>query len=263
MFTPIDAPENVFAGTVSGRLGNDEIDAIFRRLDALFETDEKVHLFIEVQNFQGLSSDAWMRDLSHGMRYLSRLKQFGRVAIVSEQGWIRSMSRLESALLPFVHYEVFTPDQRDAALAWVCGEGALKRPQALRMLATGSPDLIAFEVNGRITREALDTCFSDIRAAIGERTDARLLGRIVNYDGFDPAIMADRRYIELKFELMRKISRYAVLGGPGWLSSVIGLAAPLVKPDVRHFTLDDEDGARRWLSEAGHSAQADRPGPAL
>lgn len=263
MFTAIDAPGTVFAGTVSGRLGRDEIDAIFRRLDALFDTGEKVHLFIEVQNFQGMTSDAWMRDLSHGMRYLTRLKQFGRVAIVSEQGWIRSMSRLESAVLPFVHYEVFTPDQREAALAWVCGEGQLKRPQALRMLATGSPDLIAFEVNGRITRDGLDDFFRDIRAAVGEWTDARLMARIVNYDGFDPPIFADRRYMEMKFELMRKISRYAVVGGPGWLSSVIGLAAPLVKPDVRHFALDDEEGARRWLSEAGPSAKADKPGPTL
>lgn len=254
MFTQIDAPENVFAGRFSGRLSKDDIDAALRRLDAMLDSGQDVHLFIEVEDFQGLSGDAWKSDLGHSLHYLKRLKQFGRVAVVSEQGWLRMMTRIESAVLLFIHYEVFTPDQREMALAWAKGEGELNRPAPLKLLSTGSPDLIAFELDGRMTRAALDGFFTELRDAIGERRDVRLLGRITRYDGFDPAVMVDRRYIEMKFELMRKVSRYAVVGGPGWLASVIGLAAPLVKPDVRHFAADDEEGARRWLGEGGGQA---------
>jgi hypothetical protein len=34
---------------------------------------------------------------------------------------VRAGTRVESALLPFVSYRVFRPEQRDEALAWVAG----------------------------------------------------------------------------------------------------------------------------------------------
>ena len=53
---------------------------------------------------------------------LGKLNRFGRVAVVADQAWIRAMTRIESAILPFISYRVFEPAQRDEALAWAKGE---------------------------------------------------------------------------------------------------------------------------------------------
>src|SRR3546814_8073513 len=56
---------------------------------------------------------------ARAMPLFGKLNRFGRVAIVADQAWIRLASRLESAILPFISYRVFEPDQRAEALAWV------------------------------------------------------------------------------------------------------------------------------------------------
>jgi hypothetical protein len=53
------------------------------------------------------------------MPLFGKLSRFGRVAVVAHQAWVRWGTRLESALLPFISYRTFEPEERDAALAWV------------------------------------------------------------------------------------------------------------------------------------------------
>ena len=57
-------------------------------------------------------------------RLLGKLRQFGRVAVVADQAWVRIATRIESALLPFVSYRTFEPEQRAEALAWVRGSAS-------------------------------------------------------------------------------------------------------------------------------------------
>src|SRR3546814_12387287 len=71
------------------------------------------------------------------------------------------------------------------------------------------------------------------------------------YDGFEPAILADPKTIERKFSLLHRVSRYAIIGGPDWLATLVKLFDPLLKLELRHFPLDGEDAERDWLSEDG------------
>src|SRR3546814_20334770 len=94
----------------------------YRGLDEACARDGKVQCFVEVLGLQSIAPDALLFDLRHVFHYLVRLKQFGRIAIVTDQSWVRIASRIESALLPYVSYEVYPVAQRDRALAWVKGE---------------------------------------------------------------------------------------------------------------------------------------------
>lgn len=239
-----DAPD-VIAVSISGRLEKADVERIMQRLDAAFARGGKVHIFAEVLDFEGMPADAWISDIRHGLRYLGHLHQFGRIAIVSDRSWIRFASRIESALLPFVSYEVFTPEHRDHALAWVKGETDRPRPDALRI---GDEDgFIAFEVNGRLTRESLKVLHAHVTGAARAGAPLRLLARIRNYDGFDPAIFVDPEYLELKLSLLRHVSRYAIVGGPDWMERIVDLSAPLLAMKLRHFDRDEEEAARNWL----------------
>ena len=233
--------------TISGRIEKADMDRIMRRLDAALARNSKVHIFAEVLGFEGMPADAWWSDIGHAVHYLGRLKQFGRIAIVSDQSWIRAASRIESALLPFVAYKVYTPDQRDHALAWVKGETGAARPETMRFLADEEPGIIAFEIDGRLTREAVDALHAHLSPLARPGAQLRILALVRHFAGFDPAILADRHYLELKFSLLRHVARYAFVGGPEWMEAIARIADPLLHMELRHFATGDEQAARAWL----------------
>src|SRR3546814_17585908 len=90
---------------------------------AAFSTTPR--LFVETQLAAGIVVEL-PQAAAH---YLVRLKQFGRIAIVTDQSWVRIASRIESALLPYVSYEVYPVAQRDHALAWVKGAVDTRQPR--------------------------------------------------------------------------------------------------------------------------------------
>jgi hypothetical protein len=55
--------------------------------------------------------------------------------------------------------------------------------------------------------------------------------------------------VRLKRNGINHIDRYAVVGGPSWIDTVIGIGAPMVKMEIEHFDLDEEDKAVAWLKE--------------
>ncbi|MFD1960519.1 STAS/SEC14 domain-containing protein [Novosphingobium panipatense] len=102
MLTQLNGENDIIALSVGGRIEKDEMELAFRLLDEAFARDGKVHIFVEVLDLQSIAPDALLFDLRHVLHYLARLRQFGRIAIVTDQSWVRIASRIESALLPYV-----------------------------------------------------------------------------------------------------------------------------------------------------------------
>lgn len=119
MIEYIPSNDDVLALKTGGRLTKAELAEVTTRLEASLDAREKTHIFVEVTDFGGLEWDALPEYLPRAFAMLGKLKRFGRVGIVSGAAWIRGMAKVESALLPYISYETFTPDQRDAAFAWV------------------------------------------------------------------------------------------------------------------------------------------------
>src|SRR3546814_541715 len=105
MLTQLNGGKDIIALSVGERIEKDEMELAFRLLDEAFARESKVHIFVEVLDLQSIAPDALFYDLRHVLHYLARLKQFGRIAIVTDQSWVRIASRIESALLPYVSYE--------------------------------------------------------------------------------------------------------------------------------------------------------------
>ncbi|AMK20571.1 MULTISPECIES: SpoIIAA family protein [Sphingomonadales] len=115
----IDSSDDVLALAVSGKITGSDLDAIMTRLDSAMARHEKVHMFVETRTIDGIELSGLPAYTARAMPLFGKLNRFGRVAIVADQAWIRLASRLESAILPFISYRVFEPDQRAEALAWV------------------------------------------------------------------------------------------------------------------------------------------------
>ena len=80
------------------------------------------NLLIDVTAITGFSFAAVAVELTHVPSLFKWIYGLDRIAIVSDDEWVRTGSRLESALLPGLVYEVYDEDEEDAARAWVLGE---------------------------------------------------------------------------------------------------------------------------------------------
>ncbi len=119
----LDTADDVLAVSLSDRIAGDELDRIMDRLDAIMAHHDKVHVFVQTHSIDGIELKGLGAYMARAMPLLGKLNRFGRVAVVADQAWIRAATRLESAVLPFISYRVFEPQDRDAALAWVSGTG--------------------------------------------------------------------------------------------------------------------------------------------
>jgi len=115
----IPSPDDVIALKISGAIKGQDLDKIMDRLDGIMAKSDKVHVFVETHSIAGLELASLPHYFGRAMPLFGKLKSFGRVAVVADQAWIRVGTRIESAMLPFISYRTYEPDERDEALTWV------------------------------------------------------------------------------------------------------------------------------------------------
>jgi hypothetical protein len=123
----IESPDDAITLKISGAINGKDLDSIMDRLDAVMERHDKVHMFVETQGISSLELASLPHYFSRAMPLFGKLNRFGRVAVVSDQAWIRVGTRIESAILPFINYRVFEPTERDEALAWALNDSEVER----------------------------------------------------------------------------------------------------------------------------------------
>ena len=119
MLEVIASPDDVIALKISGSIKGQELDKIMDRLDEVMASNDKVHVFVETHGIAGLELSSLPHYFSRAMPLFGKLNRFGRVAVVADQAWIRVGTRIESAMLPFISYRTYEPEERDEALTWV------------------------------------------------------------------------------------------------------------------------------------------------
>ena len=121
----IDSPDDVLALRVTDKLTSTDLSAMMDRLDQAMSRHEVVHVFVEVRTLDAVELAGFGGHVARAMPLLGKLERFGRVAVVADQAWVRAGTRIESALLPGIRYQVFQPAQREQALDWVRGGSSL------------------------------------------------------------------------------------------------------------------------------------------
>ncbi len=117
----LESPVDVLAVKLSHTVTGEDLGAIMDRVDRILATNANIHVFVETEAVEGLQVSALPQHLSRALPLLGQLHRFGRVAVVADQAWMRLLTRVESAALPYVSYRVFEPDQRNQAIAWAFG----------------------------------------------------------------------------------------------------------------------------------------------
>ena len=119
MFELLESPDDVLAVRISHKITGKALDAIMDRLDRLLARHETVHVFVETESIDGIELSSLPGYVARALPLFGKLRRFGRVAVVADQAWVRLGTQIESAMLPFISYRAFTPEERDGAFAWV------------------------------------------------------------------------------------------------------------------------------------------------
>lgn len=118
----INSPDDVLAVTYTGHITGNDMDAALDKMEAMLARPGKINFFIEMRKIDGLELSAMPHHMSRSFPLFGKLDRFGRVAVVADQAWMRVLTRLESALVPHVHYRVYEPEERDEALDFAFGK---------------------------------------------------------------------------------------------------------------------------------------------
>lgn len=58
-------------------------------------------------------------ELRHWVQLMAMVEKVDKVAILTDQSWLRRLAAVESALIPNLVFKTFGPDEEDAARAWL------------------------------------------------------------------------------------------------------------------------------------------------
>lgn len=242
-------PENagIVAMRLTDRLHFEDIERAYLSIEEALASAETVHVYVELAEFKGFDLDILVKSFSIDRTLLDTLDRFGRVAVVSDQRWVRALARIESAILPKITYRIFGSNQREAALAWVEGRDDLPYGHNLRIIETSKNDVLGFEINGHLGCEEIDRMAREVNAMRIEQTPRAVLVRYKSYEGIDPSAVLDREYLKMKLGLLNQIEKYALVGAPEWMRELVDMMHSLLDVDFRTFDLEDEAEAWEWL----------------
>jgi hypothetical protein len=113
----LPAQDGVIAMRAKGLLDAADIERGIAAVDEALKTHARLAIYAEV-NITGMTPRALLKDIAYGISNLSELRRFWRVAVVTDQHWIRWIARAENAVFP-VEIRVFPLAEREAAMSWV------------------------------------------------------------------------------------------------------------------------------------------------
>lgn len=265
MLEILSAPDTVVAMRATGRIDEQDIEHAIQAVDAALARQDRVALYAEI-DVAGMTPGAFARDVRYGLGRLRELHRFPRAAVVTRQDWVHWIARAEQAVLPGIEVKVFQPEEKDAAMVWISEPLPTSEPEptapSIRLIRTSKPDVVAFEVEGRIGADDTRRMIAAFNQAMDAHDRLRVLVCLRTFDGVTLEALRQEGLMAAKLRGWHKVERYALVGGPTWIEGLTRGMAPLVGIETRHFNLEDEAQAWAWLdakalNEAGEGGTSE------
>lgn len=252
MLKIIPAQDDVIAMSFEGKITADDVDQSYDLIDEKLKSGERISAYFELCDEFKVETDAVKRDLTRAHEILGKLKQFERVAFVSNVSWIRGIAKLEDLLFgrDDLAMQVYDESEAEHAFAWVKGETQDRHGLSLRELETDDPNVAAFELCGKMRKADLDIARQIIGKFVDDKPPRCLMAKFTKFQGFEMALLGDREMIKAKRQAMDHLDRYAMVGAPDWIESIAETLSGLFQFELRTFDLDEEDEAMIWLKES-------------
>lgn len=116
--------------TAEGHFTAADIAPALDRMAAILDTTPQLDILADVRGSPSIALGVIIEELKHLPMLIRLVRAIDRVAIVADAEWIRTVSRIEGALIPGVHYEVYERRDEAHARAWLLRETDQPRPAA-------------------------------------------------------------------------------------------------------------------------------------
>jgi len=125
-FTPLSP--RAIAIIAEGHFTAADVAPALDQLAALLDTTPQLDILADVRGSPSVALSAVVEELKHLPLIIRLIRAIDRVAIVADAEWVRTASRIESALIPGLHYEVYERKDEAHARAWLLRETDQPRP---------------------------------------------------------------------------------------------------------------------------------------
>jgi hypothetical protein len=102
-----------------GRFTAADVAPALTRLAAILDDMPRLDILADVRGSPSIALSAITEELKHLPLVFRMIRQIERVAIVADAQWVRVASRIEGAVIPGVHYEVYERHEAAHAREWV------------------------------------------------------------------------------------------------------------------------------------------------
>ena len=248
---------NVLAIELSGTVEESDVQTMETAFEDRIDSDGRFGLVVDMSEWTDITADALKEDVKFEFGLLGKLNRFPRMALISDKKFPRAVAKFFDPLVPAVEIRTFGSSEREQAMAFASAPaGPPAEPaHAVKMLDTGNPQLLGFEIEGKLGKADMEQLTESLQHAYESEQKIDLIvvwkGRI----RFDPSIIADASFISMKLSSLSHVRRYAVVGGPGWMKNMVATVASALPIDVRVFDSDDEDAAWVWLKSADSDSE--------
>lgn len=99
------------------------------RMAQLLDEMPRMDVLADVRGSPSIALSAVGEELKRLPLVFRMIRQIDRVAIVADAQWVRILSRIESALIPGLHYEVYEREEAAHARAWLLRQTDEPRPR--------------------------------------------------------------------------------------------------------------------------------------
>ncbi len=112
-----------------GRFTDADVRPALARLEALLDEMPRIDILADVRGSPSIGLSAIAEEMKHLPLLFRLIRQTDRVAIVADEAWVRVLSRIESALIPGLHYEIYGREHAAHARSWLLRQTDDPRPR--------------------------------------------------------------------------------------------------------------------------------------
>ena len=102
-----------------GHFTAEDVTPALNRLAAILDEIPQLDILADVRGSPSIALSAITEELKHLPLLFRMIRQIDRVAIVADEAWVRAASRIESMIIPGVHYEVYRREEAAQAREWL------------------------------------------------------------------------------------------------------------------------------------------------
>lgn len=125
-FTPLSP--RAIAIVAEGHFTAADVAPALAQIETLLDATPQLDILADVRGSPSVALSAVVEELKHLPLIIRLIRAIDRVAIVADAEWVRTASRIESALIPGLHYEVYERNDEAHARAWLLRETDQPRP---------------------------------------------------------------------------------------------------------------------------------------